>query len=85
MENEGIAQSFLTLAVVDEWSASCPARFTPAKFPVPTEQEAEWVPEPVWTLSCLESNAGRPAQSPPLYRVILPTPGHTLPITEISY
>jgi hypothetical protein len=44
--------SFLTMALDGgEWSASQPGHFTPSKEPlVATEQEAEWAPEPVWTL-----------------------------------
>ena len=31
------------------WLAPRPNHFTPRKDPVPTVQEAEWAPEPVWT------------------------------------
>ena len=38
-------------SVLDEdgWQTSNPGRFTPGKDPVPTVQEADWVPGPVWT------------------------------------
>jgi hypothetical protein len=31
------------------WSAPCPGRFIPEKDLIPTVQEAEWAPGPVWT------------------------------------
>jgi hypothetical protein len=42
---------FLTSALVGEWSASRPGRFTPGKEPpVPIGEEVGWTPEPIWTL-----------------------------------
>ena len=32
-----------------EWSAACPGRNLPRKYPVPIVQEAGWAPGPVWT------------------------------------
>jgi hypothetical protein len=73
---------FLTSALTgDEWSASCPGRFTPGKrAPLPIGLEAGWNPEPVWTtwrqfltLPGLElQDLGRPARSQSLYRLRYP-------------
>jgi len=41
--------SFLTLALEDDHLTALIGSFTPVgKPPVPTEQEAGWIPEPVW-------------------------------------
>ena len=41
--------SFLTLALEDEHVTALISRFTPVEKPlVPTEQEAGWIPKPVW-------------------------------------
>jgi hypothetical protein len=46
----------------DEWSETCPGRALPLgkELPIPTEQEAEWAPEPVWTQR-LEEKSFAPA------------------------
>jgi hypothetical protein len=57
-----------------------PAALLPAKEPtISTGQEAMWVPQQVWapwrrekSCRCLESNPGRPACSPSLYRLSYP-------------
>jgi hypothetical protein len=73
-----IASLFLTSALDEgEWSASCPGRFSPGKnAPCTHWIEAGWASESIWTLwgrekSCpyWESNSGRPAGSPSLYRL----------------
>jgi hypothetical protein len=56
------------------WSAPRPSRFTPGKDPVPTVQEAGWVPETVWTCAKNLAPIGirfpdRPARGQSLYRL----------------
>ena len=56
------------------WSAPRPGRFSPGKDPVPTAQETEWAPGPVWTGAENLAPTGirspdRPARSESLYRL----------------
>jgi hypothetical protein len=59
------------------WLASRPGRFTPAKDPVPTVQEAGWAPGPVRTCTKNLAPIGiqspdRPARSQSLYQLSYP-------------
>jgi hypothetical protein len=59
-----------------KWVASRPGRFIAGEQPpIPMGWDTGWVSEPVWTLwsfPCRESNLGRPARSPSLYRLSYP-------------
>jgi hypothetical protein len=78
-ENGGIAPPFFTSALDgSEWSASRPARFTPEEIAPGTRWIGGWVglracPDTVEKreifFPCRESNPGRLARSPSLYRL----------------
>jgi hypothetical protein len=65
--------SFLTWALEGgEWSASRPGRALPPgkEPPVPTVQEAGWVPEPVWTQRLEEKSSASVADRTPAFQSV---------------